>query len=201
MGRQRLRSRTSPLAFVGRVLVVLLALALVWYGLMLVLLALGVSAGTVDLISGYRTVFNAVSDLKGSNLSDPARVIAAIAGLVAFLLFGYLALKEIPRPYLARQDLELPQAGHGTVTVEPRAVERLAELAATRHPAVTGAAGRFGTDELVVNVTVRRARDVAATLTSVQEEVEEALGRHGLPIVPVNLTLTGFERRTRRELD
>ena len=199
--RRRVRARTSPVALVGRILVVLLALALLWYGLMLVLLALGVDPGTVDRISGYRTAFDYLAGLREGDLSDLARLIAAVAGVLAFFLFGYLALKELPRPYFARQDVDLAEDERGRVVVEPRAVERVAELAASTHPAVAGAAGRFGGDDLTVNLGVRRARGLAEALDDVHGRVVAALEQHGLPAVDVHLTLTGFERRTRRELE
>ena len=58
MLRQRLRERTSPLMFVGRLVTLVFALALIWYGLMTVLLALKVAPSTVNTISGYRTAFS-----------------------------------------------------------------------------------------------------------------------------------------------
>lgn len=201
MLRQRLRTRTSPLALIGRVLVLVLACALVFYGAVLALLALGVDPGSLRSISGYRAAFDSLSDLQAGDLSDTLRIAAGIGGLLAFLLFGYLAVRELPRPYLARHDLELAADDHGSVIVQPRAIERIAEAAASGYPGVTDAAGRYGGDDLAIGITVRRARDVATTLTDVQQRVVAALERHGLPPVPVNLTLTGFERRTRRELN
>lgn len=201
MPRQRLRARTSPLALLGRILVFVLACALVWYGLMLVLLALGVGAGTIDALSGYRTAYDALADLREDDLSSLARIIAGAGGLLAFVVFGFLALKEIPRPYLARHDLELAGDERGTVIVQPRAIERVAEAAASEHPDVTSVAGRYGTEDLQVAITVRRARQLPETLEDAQRRVAAALHEHGLPTVPINMTLTGFERRTRRELD
>ena len=49
MLRQRLRTHSSPLARAGQLLVAVLALALVWYGLMLALLALKVSPASVNV--------------------------------------------------------------------------------------------------------------------------------------------------------
>ena len=201
MTRQRLRARTSPLALLGRLLVLVLACALVWYGLMLLLLAFKLDPDTVNAISGYRSVFDFLAGLAPDDLDGVTAAIVAVAGVVAFLLFAYLAFKELPRPYLARHDLGLADDDHGSVTVEPRAVERLAEIAAERHAAVASASGRFGAEELSVAVTVRRARELATTLEAVQSDVVAALERHGLPAFSVHLTLTGFERRTRRELD
>lgn len=199
MLRQRLRARTSGLVFVGRVLVVVLAAALLWYGLMVVLLALKVSPETVNGISAYRTVVDWLAGLTPDDL-DGLRPFTAAGGVLLFLLCGYLAFKEIPRPYLARHDLDLAADERGELIVEPRAVERLAETAAEAHSAVTSATSRYGADDIAVDLSVRRAREVAQTLEDAQRRVVEALRAHGLPIVPVNVTLTGYDRRQRREL-
>ena len=201
MPRQRLRERTSPLVFVGRLVTLVFALALVWYGLMTVLLALKISPSTVNAISGYRTAFDWLSGLTPSDVDGATtRAIIAAAGVVAFVVFGYLALKQIPRPYLARRELELTADERGEVTLEPRAVERLAEVAAATHPAVSDAHGRYSSDDLSVDLTVRRARDLADTLNDAQRRVTQALEQHELPAMPVNVTLTGYDRRHRRDL-
>ena len=202
MLRQRLRTRTSPLAFIQRLLELALALALIWYGLILAGLALDViGRDSADTYSGYRTAYDFVADLLAGRASDSERLIAGIAGLIAFLLLLTVAFKQLPRPYLARHDLELEAGDRGTVTVEPRAVERLAEGIALQHPAVASASGRFGTDDLAVLLEVRRARDLPDTLRTVQRSVSSGLERHGLPTVPVNVTLTGYDRSSKRELN
>ena len=200
--RQRLSSRTSRLASVGRIVLVLVSLALVWYGAMVVLLALNLaSPGTVNAISGYRSVFDALAGLTPRDVDGDVRIVAAVAGVLAFLVFGWFALKEVPRPYLARQDVELEGSEHGDVTVEARAVERVAELAASQHPSVRSASGRYATDVLELSIDVGRARGVADALRDVHERATTSLAEHGLPAVPVNVSLTGFDRRQRRELD
>ena len=202
MLRQRLRMRTSPLAFIQRLLELALALALIWYGLILAGLALDViGRGDADTYSGYRTAYDFAADLLAGRASDGARLIAGIAGLIAFLLLLTVAFKRLPRPYLARHDLELEAGDRGAVTVEPRAVERLAEGIALQHPAVTSASSRFGTDDLAVLLEVRRARDLPETLRAVQRSVIGELEHHGLPAVPVNVTLTGYDRSSKRELN
>lgn len=201
MPRQRLRERTSPLIIVGRLVTLVFALALIWYGLMVLLLALKVSPATVNSISGYRTAFDWLRGLTPGDVDGgTTRAIVAGAGVLAFVVFGYSALKQLPRPYLARRDLDLAADERGEVTVEPRAIERLAEVAAAGHPSVTGARGRYGVDDLSVDVTVRRARDVADSLRDAQQRVVDALRRHELPAMPVNVTLTGYDRKHKREL-
>lgn len=201
MLRQRLRSHTSLLAPVGRLLTFVLACALVWYGLMTVLLAVKVAPTTVNAISGYRTAFDWLAGLQPADVAGGAtRAILAAAGVIVFLVLGYVAFKLLPRPYLARQPLELAADEHGMVHMAPRAIERLAETAARYGGGVHTARGRYGTDDLTVDVTVERARDVARALQDVQRRVVAALERHGLPEMPVNVILAGFDRRRRREL-
>jgi hypothetical protein len=202
MPRQRIRERPSVLMVVGRIVPLVLALGLIWYGLMLLLLALKVSPSTVNSLSGYRTAFNYLSGLTPNDVDGSiTRAIIAGSGIAAFLVFGYLALKQLPRPYLARRELPLTTDEHGDVHVEPRAIERIAELAASMHPAVTAARGRYSLDDLAVDVSVRRARDLAATLHDTQQRVTHALEQHELPAMTVNITLAGYDRRQKRELN
>lgn len=202
MLRQRLRQRTSPLVFFGRLLTFLFALALIWYGAMVVLGALKVSPSTINSISGYRTAYNYLTGLTPHKVDgSTTRAIVAGAGVLAFLVFGYLAFKEIPRPHLTRRDLELTDDERGEVTVEPRAIERLAETAAQLDPSILSARGRYSQDDLTVNVTVRRARNLAGILHDTQQRVTDALQQHELPTLPVNVTLAGYDRRHRRELN
>ena len=200
MPRQRIRERPSVLMVVGRIVPLVLALGLVWYGLMLVLLAVKVSPSTVNAISGYRTAFNYLSGLTPDDVDGGVtRAIIAGSGIAAFLVFGYLAVKQLPRPYLARHELPLAADEHGEVSVAPRAIERIAEVAASRHSAVTTARGRYSVDDLAVEVSVRRARDLATTSHDAQQRVADALEDHELPAMAVNITLTGYDRQ-RREL-
>jgi hypothetical protein len=201
MPRQRVRERTSFLVFAGRLVTLLVGLAMVWYGLMTLLLAVKVSPGTVNSLSGYRTAFNWISGLSPADVDGGAtRAIIAGAGVASFLLFGYLAVKQLPRPYLARRELPLHSDERGELRVEPRAVERLAEVAASGEVAIAEARGRYSVDDLAVEVTVRRARDLAAILKATQDRVVGALAEHDLPAMPVNVTLSGYDRRERREL-
>ena len=200
MLRQRIRARTSPLAAIGWVVLVLFAGALAWYGLMLLLLAFKAPPGTVDTISGYWTAFAFLAGLAPQDIGSDTRLIAGIAGLVSFLLFGFAALKMLPRPRLARGSVTLADDQGGTVELRPRAVERIAEIAARGNPVVSAAAGRLGDRDLTVNVHVSRAREVPEAMHDAQRHVREALERHGVAVGTVNITLTGFDRANRREL-
>lgn len=200
MLRQRLRIGTSPLALLGRIVLVLGALALVWYGAMLVLLAFKLSPHTVNQLSGYRSAYNSLAGLKPRDITADTRLIAGLAGLAGFLVFGYLAVREIPRPYLTRGELRLRDDERGVVDVAPRAIERVVESAALEREAVQAAAARYASNELTVNISVTRARELPDILRAVRAASHEQLAVHGLPDLPVNVTLTGFERTRRREL-
>ena len=202
MPRQRFSSHTSPLAWVGRLLVIALCLALIWYGLVVLGLALGfLSVAQADTVSYLYSGFDFLAGRSPADF-DPGVVRAILigGGLLAFLLFGYLALKEVPRPYLVRHSIELGEDDRGVVAVEPRAIERAAEGAAVGNPAVLEARGRYSDDELEVDVSVSRPREVPDTLRDVQQRVSDALGRHDLPPHPVSVILTGFEPEREREI-
>jgi hypothetical protein len=200
MTRQRVNLRTPVLGHLVAALTIVLGLLLVWYGLMVVLLAVKVSPHTVNSLSAYRTLYDDAADLKRSDFTTLRRLIAGFAGLIAFLVFLYLAFKAWPRPYRARREVCLEDDVHGTTTVEPRAIERVAELAACGNPDVTAARGRLGDEQLSVGVDARRASLAAETLQDVHQRVRSELERHDLPSLPVNVTLTGYDRQTRREL-
>lgn len=200
MIRQRVTLHTPLLGHLVRVLTGLLGLALLWYGLMVVLLAVKVSPHTVNSLSGYRRLYDDGVALSPRDFTTAVRLIAGFGGLIAFLVFSYLALQAIPRPHLARGEVDLGRRERGATIVRPRAVERVAEFAACANPEVTAASGRLGDQELTVNVGVRRATAAAAAIRDVQSRVGAALDRHELPDLPINVTLTAYDRRTRREL-
>ncbi len=198
--RQRLRIGSSPFALLGRVVLVVFALVLVWYGIMLALLALKLSPHTVNQLSGYRGLYAHLAALKPRDATGDTRLIAGLAGLAGLLGFGFLAFKELPRPHLARAALRLRGDERGVVEVAPRAIERVVEAAALELEAVLRVAARYGGDQLTVNIDVIRAGELPETLRSVRTRAREQLAVHGLPGLPVNVTLTGFERLQRREL-
>ena len=198
----RVGAKSSPLRFVGRILFIIFCLAAIWYGLMVLLLALGIlTREQVDLVSGAYTAYAFLSGLTAATFTGTTRAIVGLIGLAVFLVFLYLAVKEIPRPYLARHRLELGEDDRGTVAVEPRAVERAAEGAAYENVTVSAASGHYTDDVLAVDVHVNRPRDVPEALRDVHRRVVEALGRHDLPPMPVSVTLTGFDpEQPRREI-
>jgi hypothetical protein len=200
MLRQRVRARRSPLALLGRLLLLVLSLALLWYGLMVVLLALKVSPQTVNALSGYRSAYDFLAGLEPADITGRVRFVAGLGGALSFLLFGYLALKSLAYPYLARSELLLGEARRGVDVVEPRAVERAVEGAVRSHPAIDAANARYGTADVNVSVHVNDARVAGSALREVRGRGREALAQHELPLLPVNVILTGFEKPKGREL-
>lgn len=195
MLRQRIRVERSTLVVLGQIVTVLISLALVWYGLVLGLMAIGVLApDTANALTGYRSLFDELAALTEGDVDGIVRLFTGVGGLLAFLVLGWLALKQIPRPQLARGELLVAHDERGEVTLAPRAFERAAESAALEGDAVTGAAGRYGGDDVSVDITVDRALEVADTLRDVQRRVRLALSRHELPEVPVHVTVTRFDR-------
>jgi hypothetical protein len=200
MIRQRINLHTPAFGYVVALLTCVLGVLWLWYGLMVVLLAVKVAPHTVNSLSAYRTLYNDAADLTRGDFTTQRRLIAGFAGLIVFLVFLYLAFKAWPRPYLARAEINLQDDEHGTTNIEPRAIERVAELAACGNADVTAASGRLGDEELTVGVAARHASTAAETLRDVQQRVRSELERHDLPSLPVNVTLTGYDRQTRREL-
>lgn len=164
------------------------------------LLAVKVSPHTVNSIRGYRTLYHHAAGLHRSDYTMAVRLIAGFAGLAVFLVGVYLAFQELPRPYLARGSFPVGDRDRGVTEVQPRAVERAAEFAAAANGQVTAAHGRLGDEQLDLQIRVRTARSVADVLHDVQARVRSALEAHGLPNFPVNVTLTGYDRSTTREL-
>jgi hypothetical protein len=195
MLRQRVRSRKFPIARIAAdALVVIFALGLMWGGAMLVLLAFKTSPATIEDLSGYRSAYDYLAGLEPSDISASTRLTAAIGGLIGCLIFGYLAWRAVPRPYLARTDLRLVSDERGIVDINARAIERAAEIAVLAQPEVAAAGARYATDDLTVDISAGRADALAATLQDVHRRARESLVQHELPVLPVNVTLVRFER-------
>lgn len=159
-----------------------------------------VSPAALNAISGYRTVFDFFAGLGTEDLDTLTRVILGVAGAAALLLFALLALRELPRPRLARHPVTLAADERGAVELEPRALERAAETAAAASASVTSAAGRADDGRVAVEVVVQRPDLAADVLGEVRTRVREALERHDLPVLPVDVTLTGIDQSTGRDL-
>jgi hypothetical protein len=201
MLRQRIHVEGSTAATaIGRLLVALCGAAIAYYGLMLVLLALGVSPSFVNDISGYRTAFDYLSGLTPGDISRTDRLIVAGVALALALIALFLLWRGLPRPRLARHEVKVTETELGTTEIQPRAVERAVEAAALEHPAVVGARARLDDDRVALAITAGRAADLVKTLHEVEDRAFASLGRHELELERVDVTLAGFDSPNGREL-
>jgi hypothetical protein len=194
--RQRINLRRRTGALLTRGLAIAFALALVYGGALDVLLALklhGFGPVQINRISGYRTAYHWLAGLDRADFTTGRALIAGFGGLVVFLVFSALALRSLPRPYLTRTEIGLSASERGATVVRPRAVERIAEVAAQGNEHVVGVTGRLGDGELHVDIGIDTAPAAAATLADVRARVRDQLTRHDLQAMPVNVTLTGYE--------
>jgi hypothetical protein len=197
--RQRVNLRRGPWAALVRLVAIAFALALIYYGVMIALLALKLAPGKIDRISGYRTGFTWLAGLHHSEFTTHVSLIAGFGGLLVFLVFAGLVLAALPRPYLTRTEIGLRRSERGATIVRPRAIERIAEVAAQGNEHVIGVTGRLGDAELHVDVGIDIVTETVEALADVRHRVGEQLTRHHLPQMPIHVTLTGYERPTRRE--
>ena len=122
----------------------------------------------MNSLSAYRTLYDDAAGLKAKRLHDAAaadrglRGTDRIPGLPLSRVQSVAATVSRPRRRSPWKTIE-----HGTTAVQPRAIERVAELAACGNPDVTAASGRLGDDELSVGIDSRRASAIAATLRDV----------------------------------
>lgn len=194
MTRQRIRVRQIGLSDLGlRLLVSLLAVAIAFYGVMVVLAALKVDPRTIDHASAYRTVYHHLTSITADQISGRDRLIVAAAGLLCAALFGPVAWRALPRPYLARTGLDTPAApGSGSTDVAPRAIERIAEVAARHSTNVEDATARYGTATVDLRVRLRNAERLLEELTDIQQRAREGIRAHGLPdTTTIDVTLAG----------
>lgn len=199
MTRQRVSLRRGPWIALVRLVTIAFAVALVFYGVMIALLALKLAPSSVDRISGYRTGFDWLAGLHHSQFTTHVSLIAGFGGLLIFLVFTALVIAALPRPYFTRTEVALRRSERGGTIVRPRAIERIAEVAAQGNEHVMGVTGRLGDAELHLDVGVDTPTEIAEVLADVRHRVGEQLTRHHLPLMPVNVILTGYERPTRRE--
>jgi hypothetical protein len=192
MIRQRVNLRRAPWALLTRALAVVFAVVLIYGGALDALLALKVGQRSIERISGYHAAYTWLAGLSAASFTTAVSLIAGFGGLIVFLVFLFLAQQALPRPYFTRTEVGLESTG-GATLVRPRAVERIAEVAAQGSDHVIGVTGRLGATELNVDVGLDDYDDLVETLGDVRRRVGEDLERHHLLPMPVNVTLTGYE--------
>lgn len=69
-------------------------------------------------ITGYASAYDFLRELGAEDFDGTTRAITAAAGGLALVPFGYGVFRLLPRPYLARGDIDLSRDERGEVVVE-----------------------------------------------------------------------------------
>lgn len=196
--RLRLRSSLRISSLGVRAAALLAGAILVFYGAMAALLAVKVSPQTIDSLSGYRSVYDALAAIAAVDVGGGARLIAGISGAASLLVLGLLALGALPRPRFGRPAQAISREEGRIVEVAPRAFERLAEVGAAREVAVSGTRARYADECLELAIEVDSADEAGRVLGSIAARARDELRGHGLPEPVVDVTLQSFQATTRR---
>jgi hypothetical protein len=200
MPRQRLGLPSGVLTTIGQKLMLLVGLALIWGGAVVALLAAGVAPADVQGVTGYRTVYDELAAVGPATWDDTTAIVIAVAGVVLFVALLALGWAQRITPHLARTDLVLTDDDLGVVTVDPRAIERAAEIAAGRGAAVHAVRARLGEDGMSITIHARGAAEIPDTLRGAQQRVRAALQDAGTPQQTVRVVVTRFTAPSTREL-
>lgn len=200
MPRQRLGLPSGILTTLGQKLMLVVGLALIWGGAVVVLLTAGVAPADVQTYTGFRSVYDELAAVGPASWSDTTATIIAIAGVLLFVVLLRLGWAQRITPHLARTDVVLTDDEIGTVTVNPRAIERAAEVAAGRGAAVHAVRARLGEDDITITIHARGADEIPDTLRGAQERVRAALQDAGTPQETVRVVVTRFTAPSTREL-
>jgi hypothetical protein len=175
-------------------------LALVWGGAVVVLLAAGVAPDDVQSWTGYRTVHDELGSVGPADWDTTTAAIVAVVGVLAFLVLVRLGWAQRVTPHLERTAHVLTDDELGVVTVNPRAIERAAEVAAARGAAVHAVRARLGDDGITVTIHARDAEGLPGTLRGAQARVRAALQDAGTPQQTVRVLVTRFTAPSTRDL-
>ena len=197
--RQRVHVGATWRTTLGKLLTAVVALAVAWFGLSLLLVALGVAPDDVDRALGYRTAYDAVAGLDGTGLDTTYRIALGAGGIVLCLVLLALAWAQVPRPELTRHDVDLPAADPtagpgGETTVQARAVERAAEVATLSVAGIDAARARLDGTEVVVALRSTKPTDLPDQLRAAQAAARDALTDHGLQGFDARVVLAGFDK-------
>lgn len=196
--RRRIKVSRTPATRAGVVLTGLLALGVAWYAGAALALGLGADADVVDSVTGYRVVVAWLADLPVPD--GRTRAVVGVAGVVAFVVLGRLALAQLPRPRVPRATLVLDQQPRGATTVSPRAIERAVEGAVAALDGLEDATARWEGETITVLVSGSKPRLLVPALSGVDGAARDALARHGLPAAEVQVVLRRVRPASTREV-
>jgi hypothetical protein len=199
MPRQRLGLPHGVLTSIGRRLMALVGLVLIWGGGVVLALTAGAAPRDVDAWSGYRTVQREIGAFGPANWPDTTALVIAIGAVLLASVLLVLGWAQRLTPHLARTDVVLADLPEGRTTVSPRAIERAAEVAARREPGLHAVRARLGDDELTITVHARGADVLPELLRGVQRRATVALTEGGVPQKSVRVVVTRFSAPSTRE--
>lgn len=187
----------------GQKLMLLVAVGLVYAGAVALALAAGVHGDDLERISGAGWLHDRLAELDPSTWSRGATATVAALGVLLAVLLLRLAWAQRLVPQRTRTAFELsataPAAGR--TTVQPRAIERAAEVAAAGDPGVRAAKATLGDGDLTVHLHARDAARLPEILRDAERRTRAALHAAGVgDDVGLRLTITRFSAPSRTEL-
>lgn len=200
MPRQRLGLTHTWRTTLGQKLMVVPALALVYGGAVVLALGAGVSPADVDSVTAYRTVQDRLGALDPANWSQGVSIGVAVAGILGLLLLLALGWAQRLIPHVTRAELVLREEDDGRTTVSPRAIERIAEIAA-RGPGVKAAKATLGDDDLAIALHANRGDLIPELLPGARTRAHAALRQAGLPDTSaLRVAVTRFTAASKKDL-
>lgn len=199
------RKRTGlPSGFattLGQKLMFVIALGLIYGGAVALALAAGVTGGDLDRVTGAAWLQDELASIDLAAWSQATTIGVGVGGVVLAAVFVRLAWAQRLVPQRTRLSHELETDGAGRTTVQPRAIERAAELASTEDPGVRAAKATLSADEITVHLHVRDAARLPDLLRAAKSRTQAALEAAGLADdVAVRLTVTRYSTPSRTEL-
>lgn len=199
------RKRTGlPSGFattLGQKLMFVIALGLIYGGVVALALAAGVSGRDLEQFTGAGWLQDELASIDLASWSQSTTIAVAIGGVVLAALCVRLAWAQRLVPQRTRLAHELETDGVGRTTVQPRAIERAAELASTEDPGVRAAKATLTADEITVHLHVRDAERLPDLLRAAKSRTTAALSAAGMADdVDVRLTVTRYSTPSRTEL-
>ena len=179
----------------NRFIMLLIAILLIVVPVFLLLVAFGVIASSV--VSGvvnYDAAVQGLSGISTSSVTQGARIIIAIIGVIVLLIALYLLLKELTFGKTLARSTTIDETPGRETRLTSKAVKSLSEGAAREAGAVSPSVS-LTSDGKPYNVycNMRASEDGNYTqlATQVRENIRDALGKQKVPFEDVEVTVLG----------
>lgn len=200
--RRRAGLPTGISTTLGQKLMFVVAVGLIYGGAVALALAAGVSGGDLDQITGAARLQDELASVDLGAWSQAVTIAVGVGGVVlaGILLRLAWAQRLVPQRTRLARDLEPDARAPGTTTIQPRAIERAAELASADDPGVRAAKATLSGRDLAVQLHVRDAERFPELLRGAQQRTRDALVAAGLAgEFDVRLTITRISTSSRTE--